>query len=39
MQLLIYRKDEIKRDFGIDLDDEKALKHYIGMRVDLLLAE
>ena len=39
MQLLIYRKDEIKRDFGIDLDEEKALKHYIGMRVDLLLAE
>ena len=37
MQLIIYRKDDIKRDFGIDLDDEEQLRHYIDMRVDLLL--
>ena len=39
MQLLIYRKDEIKRDFGIDLDDPEQLKRYIDMRVDLLLGD
>ena len=37
MQLIIYRKDDIKRDFGINLDDEEQLRHYIDMRVDLLL--
>ena len=37
MQLIIYRKEDIKKDFGIDLDDEEQLKHYIDMRVDLLL--
>ncbi|MCR5048939.1 MAG: TetR family transcriptional regulator [Saccharofermentans sp.] len=37
MQLIIYRKDDIKRDFGIDLDDEEQLRHYIDMRVDFLL--
>lgn len=37
MQLIIYRKDDLKRDFGIDLDDEEQLRHYIDMRVDLLL--
>ena len=37
MQLLIFRKDDIKRDFDIDLDNEKELKKYIDMRVDLLL--
>ena len=37
MQLLIYRKDDIKKDFGIDLENEKELKKYIDMRVDLLL--
>ena len=39
MQLIIYRKEDIKRDFGIDLDNDKELKKYIGMRVDLLLGE
>ena len=37
MQLIIYRKDDIKANFGIDLDNEKELKKYINMRVDLLL--
>ena len=38
MQLIICRKDDIKRDFGIDLNKDKELKKYIDMRVDLLLA-
>ena len=38
MQLIIFRKEEIKADFGINLDKEKELKKYIDMRVDLLLA-
>lgn len=38
MQLIICRKEDIKRDFGIDLDNAKELKKYIDMRVDLLLA-
>ena len=37
MQLIIFRKEEIKAGFGIDLDKDKELKKYIGMRVDLLL--
>ena len=39
MQLLIYRKDDLKKDFGIDLDDPEQLKRYIDMRVDLLLGD
>lgn len=39
MQLVIYRKDDMKKDFGIDLDDKKVLKHYIDMRIDLLLED
>ena len=39
MQLIIYRKEDIKKDFGIDLDNDKELKKYIDMRVDLLLGE
>lgn len=39
MQLIIYRKDDIKESFGIDLDNEKELKKYIDMRVDLLLGD
>ena len=39
MQLLIFRKEDIKKDFGIDLDKEKELKKYIDMRIDLLLGE
>ena len=38
MQLMICRKDDIKRDFGIDLTKDKELKKYIDMRIDLLLA-
>ena len=38
MQLMICRKEDIKRDFGIDLDNAKELKKYIDMRIDLLLA-
>ena len=37
MQIMIYRKDDIRKDFGIDLDDEKELRKYVDMRVDLLL--
>lgn len=37
MQLMICRKDDLKRDFGIDLNNDKELKKYIDMRVDLLL--
>ena len=39
MQMIIYRKEDIKKDFGIDLDNDKELKKYIDMRVDLLLGE
>jgi AcrR family transcriptional regulator len=39
MQLIIYRKNDIKNDFGIDLDNEDELRHYIDMRIDLLLGE
>ena len=39
MQLIICRKDDIKKDFGIDLDKEKELRKYIDMRIDLLLGE
>ena len=38
MQLMICRKDDLKRDFGIDLNNDKELKKYIDMRVDLMLA-
>ena len=38
MQLMICRKDDLKRDFGIDLNNDKELQKYIDMRVDLLLA-
>ena len=39
MQLMIYRKDDIKNGMGIDLDKDRQLKHYIDMRIDLLLPE
>ena len=39
MQLIICRKEDIKKDFGIDLNKEKELKKYINMRIDLLLGE
>lgn len=37
MQLIICRKEDIRASFGIDLDNEKELKKYIDMRIDLLL--
>ena len=39
MQLIISRKDDIRSSFGIDLDNEDELRHYIDMRIDLLLGE
>ncbi len=39
MQLIICRKDDIKKDFGIDLDNENELKRCIGLRIDLLLGD
>ena len=39
MQLMICRKDDIKKDFGIDLDNEEELKRCIDLRIDLLLGE
>ena len=37
MQLIIFRKEDIKRDWGIDLDDAGQLRRMINMRVDMLL--
>lgn len=39
MQLMIYRKDAMKEDFGIDFSDEKVLRETINLRVDLLLGD
>ena len=39
MQLIIYRKDDIKNGMGIDLEKDKQLKHYIDLRIDLLLPD
>lgn len=39
MQLIVCRKEDLKKDFGIDLDKDKELKKYIDMRIDLLLAD
>ncbi len=38
LQLIIFRSEDLKRDWDIDLYDEAQLHHYINMRVDLLLA-
>ena len=38
MQLIVFRKDDIRESFGINLDNDKELQKYIDMRVDLLLA-
>ena len=38
MQLIIYRSEDFRKDFGIDLTNPEELKHYIDMRIDLLLA-
>lgn len=37
MQIIIYRMDDFKNSFGIDLTNEDELKHYIDLRIDLLL--
>ena len=39
MQLIICRKDEIRENFGIDLDKDRELRKYINMRIDLLLGD
>ena len=39
MQLIIYRTDDFRNDMGIDLEKDRQLKHYIDMRIDLLLPE
>ena len=39
MQLMIYRKDDISKDMGIDLSKDKQLKHYIDLRIGLLLPD
>ena len=39
MQLILYRKDDIKKDFGIDLADKEELKRFLDMRIDLLLGD
>lgn len=39
MQLIIYRKDDFRNDMGIDLEKDRQLRHYIDMRIDLLLPE
>ncbi len=38
MQLIVFRKDDIRASFGIDLNNDDELQKYIDMRVDLLLA-
>ena len=37
MQLIVFRKDDIRASFGIDPDNDKELQKIIDMRVDLLL--
>ena len=39
MQLIIFRKDDFRDHMGIDLSKPGQLKHYIEMRIDLLLPE
>ena len=39
MQLLVFRKDELKESFNIDLDNSDELKRYIDLRIDLLLRD
>ena len=38
MQLIVFRKDDIRESFGIDLNNDEELQKYIDMRVDLLLS-
>ena len=37
LQLVLYRKDDMLEHMGLDLEDERQLRKYIDMRVDLLL--
>ena len=37
LQLVLYRKDDMREHMGLDLEDECQLRKYIDMRVDLLL--
>ena len=39
MQLIIYRKDDFEKTFGIDLNNKDELRKLIDLRVDLLLGE
>ena len=39
MQLLVFRKDELRESFNIDLDNSDELKRYIDLRIDLLLRD
>lgn len=39
MQLIIYRKDDFRDHMGIDLSKPGQLKHFIEMRIDLLLPD
>lgn len=39
MQLLVFRKDELKESFNIDFDNRDELKRYIDLRIDLLLRD
>ena len=39
MQLIVYRKDDIKRDFGLDLENDEELQKFLDMRFDLLMRE
>ena len=39
MQLIVFRKDDIKNDFGVDLENDEELQKFIDFRVDLLLGE
>ena len=38
MQLLIFRSEDLCSCFGIDLSNPEELRHYIDLRMDLLLA-
>ncbi|MCQ2515237.1 MAG: TetR/AcrR family transcriptional regulator [Saccharofermentans sp.] len=39
MQLIIFRCQDLKNGMNINLEDENVLKHYIDLRVDLLLED
>lgn len=39
MQLMVYRKDDLKKDFGVDLESEEELRRFLDLRFDLLLQD